>query len=403
LIEHNQFEEKRSEPPAKDRRLLILWFLSFFQFAAVGIYFTFLNVYYHEAGLTGTQIGLVAMSSGLVAVGASILWGNLSDRIGSSRVLLTFGAVGALVVAQFIPLVNTFWAFLLLACAVSFMFTSPMTLVDSTILSILGDRREDYGRYRLGGTIGFIITGFVSGFLFERFGLTLMFSVFGLILAALALTALQLPKIKLQRESPKREDISKLVRRPDWLLFSISIFLLWITTNAAIMFLPVVLSSMGAAQSLIGVAATVGALVEIPFMLFSGAFLRRFGPKRLLIVAMGMLTFRYFLLAWMPVPAWAIAINVINGPAWVFLWNSSVTHANKMAGPSMAGTAQGLLISTTGLAAVVSSLLSGWLLDRLGPSGLFIVMAFIAIAAMLIFAVGSLRQRTSMTREGISG
>jgi MFS family permease len=80
-----------------------------------------------------------------------------------------------------------------------------------------------------------------------------------------------------------------------------------------------------------------------------------------------------------------------------------VTHANKMAGPSMAGTAQGLLISTTGLAAVVSSLLSGWLLDRLGPSGLFIVMALIAIAAMLIFAVGSLRQRISMTREGISG
>jgi MFS transporter, PPP family, 3-phenylpropionic acid transporter len=386
--------------PAKSKRMVVLWLLSFFQFACVGVYFTFINVYYHEAGLTGTQIGLIIMSAGLVAVVASVFWGNLSDRIGSSRQLLAIGGVGALIAAQFIPLVDTFIGFLLLACVVSFMFTSPMTLVDSTILSLLGDRREDYGRYRLGGTIGFIITGFASGFLFERFGLTLMFPVYGFILLSLAFTALQLPKVKLQRERPKREEIAKMVGRSDWRLFIGSIFLIWITTNAAIMFLPVVMSSMGAAQSLIGIAATVGAFIEIPFMLYSGAFLRRFGPQRLLIVAMGLMIVRYFLLAWMPVPAWAVAINLINGPAWVFLWNSSVTYANRMAGPSLAGTAQGLLVSTTGLAAVASSLLSGWLLDYLGPSGLFIVMAFITITALILFTAGTLRQRTMMVREG---
>jgi MFS transporter, PPP family, 3-phenylpropionic acid transporter len=386
--------------PAKSQRMFVLWLLSFFQFASVGVYFTFINVYYHEAGLTGTQIGLIIMSGGLVAVVASVFWGNLSDRIGSSRQLLAIGGIGALIAAQFIPLVDTFIAFLLLACAVSFMFTSPMTLVDSTILSLLGDRREDYGRYRLGGTIGFIITGFASGFLFERFGLTLMFPVYGFILVSLAFTALQLPKVKLRRERPKREEIAKMVSRSDWRLFIACIFLIWIATNAAIMFLPVVMSSMGAAQSLIGVAATVGAFIEIPFMLYSGAFLRRFGPQRLLIVAMGLMIVRYFLLAWMRVPAWAVAINLINGPTWVFLWNSSVTYANRMAGPSLAGTAQGLLVSTTGLAGVASSLLSGWLLDHLGPSGLFIVMALITIIALVLFTAGTSRQRAILVGEG---
>jgi MFS transporter, PPP family, 3-phenylpropionic acid transporter len=397
LIDQSPEDVKR---PAQSKRMVVLWLLSFFQFACVGVYFTFINVYYHEAGMTGTQIGLIIMSAGLVGVVASVFWGNLSDRIGSSRQLLVIGGIGALIAAQFIPLVDTFIGFLLLACVVSFMFTSPMTLVDSTILSLLGDRREDYGRYRLGGTIGFIITGFASGFLFERFGLSLMFPVYGFILLSLAFTALQLPKVKLQRERPKREEIAKMVGRSDWRLFIGSIFLIWVTTNAAIMFLPVVMSSMGAAQSLIGIAATVGAFIEIPFMLYSGAFLRRFGPQRLLIVAMGLMIVRYFLLAWMPVPAWAVAINLINGPAWVFLWNSSVTYANRMAGPSLAGTAQGLLVSTTGLAAVASSLLSGWLLDYLGPSGLFIVMAFITITALILFTAGTSRQRTMMVREG---
>jgi MFS transporter, PPP family, 3-phenylpropionic acid transporter len=399
LIGKKKLESVNQGALPKGKRLIVLWLLSFFQFAAVGVYFTYLNVYYHQAGLSGTQIGLINMSTGLVAVGASIMWGSLSDRIGNSRFLLVFGSIGALITAQFIPLVSTFWPFLLLGCVASLMFTSPMTLIDSTTLSLLGDRREDYGRYRLGGTVGFIIAGLSAGFLFERLGVSLMFPIYGFILGALAVTALMLPKVRIQRKSPRREDISRLVRHPEWILFSASIFLLWITNHSAIMFLPVVMSSMGATQSLIGVSATIGAFVEIPFMIYSGFFLRSYGPRRLLTIAMGLIVFRLFLLGWMPVPAWAVAINLINGPAWVFLWNSSVMYANRMGGPALAGTAQGLLISTTGLAAVVSSFLSGWLFDELGPNSLFIVMAFIAIGGLILFTVGTLHQRTAEVRE----
>jgi MFS transporter, PPP family, 3-phenylpropionic acid transporter len=399
LAEQKQTQLNHASTHEKGKRLQVLWFLSFFQFAAVGVYFTYLNVFYHEAGLSGTQIGLISMSAGLVAVFSSVLWGNLSDRLGNSRLLLAVGAFGALIVAQAIPRVDSFWLYLLLSCAVALMFTSPMTLIDSTTLSMLGERKEEYGRYRLGGTIGFIATGFSAGFLFERLGLQLMFPIYGFIMGALAVTALLLPKVRIQREKPKRAEIVKMIRNKEWILFTASIFLLWITTNSAIMFLPVVMSAMGAAQSLIGVAATVGAFVEIPFMIFSGLFLRRYGPKRLLIVAMGIVMFRLFLLSWMPVPAWAIAINVLNGPAWVFLWNSSVMYANRIGGPSLAGTAQGLLISTTGLAGVVSSLISGWLLDQLGSNGLFLVMAMIAATSMVVFTIGTLRYRNSV-QEG---
>jgi MFS transporter, PPP family, 3-phenylpropionic acid transporter len=393
LSEHKQVEVNHTNIHPEGKRLRVLWFLSFFQFAAVGVYFTYLNVFYHKTGLTGTQIGLINMSAGLVAVFASVLWGNISDRLGNSRILLVLGAFGALLFAQAIPHVDSFWLFLVLSCGVALMFTSPMTLIDSTTLSMLGERKEEYGRYRLGGTIGFVVTGLSAGFLFERLGLLLMFPIYGFIMAALALTALLLPKVRIQREKPKRAEIMKMIRNKEWILFTASIFLLWITTNSAIMFLPVVMSSMGAGQSLIGVAATIGAFVEIPFMMFSGLFLRRYGPKRLLFAAMGIVIFRLLLLSWMPVPAWAIAINVLNGPAWVFLWNSSVMYANRIGGPSLAGTAQGLLISTTGLAAVVSSLISGWLLDQLGSSGLFLVMAMIAATSMVVFTMGTLRRR----------
>jgi hypothetical protein len=52
-------------------------------------------------------------------------------------------------------------------------------------------------------------------------------------------------------------------------------------------------------------------------------------------------------------------------------------------------TAQGLLNSTTSLAGVVSSLLTGWLFDWLSPNGLYSVMAGCCLAALVIFGAGS--------------
>jgi PPP family 3-phenylpropionic acid transporter len=152
----------------------------------------------------------------------------------------------------------------------------------------------------------------------------------------------------------------------------------------------VVLDSMGADKGLIGIASTMGAIVEIPFMMFSPFLLRRFGAARLLLVAFSLNVVRYSLLAWMPSPGWAVPINIINGPAFVLFWNGAITLANKMAPPGMAGTAQGLLSSTMSLAGVAGALLTGVLFDRLGPHGLFTVMAVIVAVALILFGLGNL-------------
>jgi len=375
----------------KPPRMWALWMLFFFQYAAIGIYYTFLNVYFRTAGLSGTQIGLLNMIAALVGVGGAMGWGYLGDRTGKPRLLISFGAAGALLAAQFIPYVNGFWSFLLFGCLGSLMNSAPSALVDSTALVLLGSRREDYGRYRLGGSFGYILTALASGFIFERLGLRVMFPAYGVVMSGFAFIALWLPPVTVHMGSRGSKEFGQMIRQPAWLLFMVCMFLCWIASSASISFLSVSLNAMGASQSLIGIVSTIPAVAEIPFMFFSGSFLRRFGPVRLMIVAMGMMVVRYFLLGWMPMPEWAIAINVINGPAFVFFWNSAITHANKMAPAGMAGTAQGLLASTANLAGVVSALLSGWLFDVLGPNGIFLVMACLVLTALILFSTGNLR------------
>ena len=382
-----------SETPSiespRRKRMWVLWLLFFFQFAAVGVYFTYLNIYFRQAGLSGTQIGLLNMTTALVGVASVSGWGYLSDLTGKNRLLIAIGAAGALVAAQFIPLVHTFAGFLVLGCLGSLMGSAPMTLVDSTTLALLGEKREDYGRFRLGGSIGYVLTALTAGFVFDRTGLQLIFPAYGVIMTMFVVVALLLPDATAQPRERSKAEIGQLVRRPVWIIFTISVFLAWIANYATIMFLGVTLQTMGASKSLIGVAITIGAIVEAPLMVYSGPLLRRFGPVRLLLTGFLLMAIRNFLLGWMPSPGWAVAINLLNGPAYVFYWNSAVTYLNKMATTSTTGTAQGLFNSTISLAGVVSSLLTGYLFDLLGPNGLYTVMAFCCLAALVLFRVGT--------------
>jgi PPP family 3-phenylpropionic acid transporter len=148
------------------RRPWVLWFMFFFQFAAIGAYFVYLNVWLHQAGLSGTEIGTINMTTALVGLVSVSLWGYLSDLTGKNRLLIAAGAAGALLAAQFIPLAHTFAGFLVLGCIGSAMGNGPGTLIDSSTLALLGDRREDYGRYRLGGSFGYILTSLSAGFIY---------------------------------------------------------------------------------------------------------------------------------------------------------------------------------------------------------------------------------------------
>jgi PPP family 3-phenylpropionic acid transporter len=236
------------------------------------------------------------------------------------------------------------------------------------------------------------------GFLFDRTGLGLMFPIYGVLMVFFIVSALLLPNLAVHREARDLGAVRVMIRQPAWILFTVVVFLVWIASNAAITFMSVVLQSMGMKSGLIGVAVTVGAVVEMPFMIFSGALLRRFGPVKLLLVSMTLSVVRFSLLGLMKAPEWAVAINLLNGPAYVLFWTSAVNLANRLAPQGLTATAQGLLNSTTSTAGVVSALLAGWLFDRL-HNGLFEVMAVFCLVALISFVVGNLHRKPAPAPE----
>ena len=377
------------------RHLRVVWFLFFFQFAGVGVFLTFINVFLHNAGLSGTQIGMIGTLAALSGMVSATLWGYLSDRTGRTRLILIFGTLVAAFFAQLYPTAVDFGGFVLFACLFSFFNSAGATLVDSLTLSLLGDRREDYGRYRLGGTFGYILSTSLSGLYYERVGLQALFPTFAVTCLGFIIAALFLPSRPVKRQvqsSISANSILTMMRQPAWMILVTMVFLLWMSSSGANGFISIAIKNMGGSDALVGLTFTAPAIAELPFMAYSAYFIRRFGPARLLWVATAGYILRFILYSLIPGPGWAPFINAYAGPIYVLYWNSTINIANRMAPPGLAATAQGLIVSATSLASVVGALLSGWLFDQLGASGLFLCMSGACFLAFAIYTTGQLKK-----------
>ncbi|HCE17566.1 MAG TPA: hypothetical protein DEQ80_06880 [Anaerolinea thermolimosa] len=377
------------------RHLATIRLLFFLIYAGIGVNFTFINVFYASKGLTGTQIGLIAMVAALVGMVGAALWGYLADRTGQARLIMAGGAIGTGILALLYPLVTNFYQYLPLAGLFALGNSAMFTLIDSTTLTILGDQREEYGRYRLGGSFGYILTTFSAGFIYEKFGLVWMFPAYTVVMLAFTLSVLRLPVLSVPQTTHEKGGLKAMVRQPVWIIFTLCVFLVWTAASGSINFLGVAIKTMGGSDSLIGVAATMAAVAEIPFMFFSGMIMRRLGQEKMFWISLLGFTARIGLYGLMPAPQWAIGINLLNGPSYVFFWNSAVNYANTIAPDAHKATAQGFFQATTNLASVASAILAGWMFDSLGPSGLFQVLALACLAAFIIFGISRYTRKPS--------
>lgn len=380
----------------RQRDSVYLKSLYFTIWAAIGAFWPFIYVYYRsDIGLSGTQVGLIVMASAATGTLSAPLWGMLNDRLGRTRLLLTIQALCLAAVCLAVGQLRAF-AGILIAMGLFSIFSSPiMPLLDSTTLGLLGERRDLYGVYRAWGTIGFVLASALAGFLVEQIGLGLIFPAYAGGVLIFWLLARRLPDRRGSRGGTLRlTEVRAMIRQRVWLIFAASVFILWFSVMGAFAFLGIVIVEMGGAQRLIGLAATIAALTEIPTFQYSARLLRRFRPPQLLTVAIGVYAFRLLLYAFMPSPNWALGLALLQGASYGIFLISAVAYANELAPAALKSTAQGLLVSVMSLANLGAGLAGGWLLDHVGPRGLFLAMMFTCLLGLGVFVWGWRRSRS---------
>jgi PPP family 3-phenylpropionic acid transporter len=157
------------------------------------------------------------------------------------------------------------------------------------------------------------------------------------------------------------------------------------------------MKELDAGESAMGLALTIGTIVEIPVLFFANRFIRRFGAYVLLMFSIAMTGLRFLLLAVAPNPVFVLFVQLLNGLNYPLLNVAGVTYADEHAPQGFRATAQGLFnVSTGGIGSAIGGFAGGLLFESVGARGMYLVLCILMVL-VLVF-VGLVRRTLALER-----
>jgi len=374
-----------SEDPINRFRLFAFNFLLFAGFALAS---PFLVLYFQGLGFSGTEIGLLAGIAPLVTFCGAPFWTGLADATRRHRLILTVCMIVGIGGYILYPFLRVFAAVFLVSIILNFFFAPVSSFADNATMFMLADKKEFYGRIRLGGTIGYAIAAPLAGLLVGRFGLRAGFwSAAAVYFVGLLLSRgfIHAPS---KNSPPAMRGIRLLIANPRWILFLFAALAGGLAMAGANNYFFPYMKGLGAPTSLMGIALSIGTITEIPILFFGHHLLRRLRPHGLFMVSMGVTSLRLLLFAASTTPGMAVAVQLLNGFTFPMMWLAGVAYANRNAPAGMTATAQGLFSAMVfGVGSAIGGFLGGPLLAGLGGRGLYLVFGLIVLTVTAVVAL----------------
>lgn len=344
--------------------------LSASYFAHIGFFNPYLPLWLKHLGLPVTVISLLLATQSVTRVFAPYAWGALSDRTGERVRLLRLSAAVALVAS-----LGLWWSggpwWIGLVLLVMFTHTSSMmSLTEAAMAQLVAGDWGRYGRVRLWGSVGFMVTVFLAGAWFEGFGMGHFPGWTVLSLSLVLACTCWLPDV---REAPvharhARERMGPVLREPAVRWFFASL-LFHITAHFAIYgFISLYLDALGYSKAMIGTLWAVSILVEIVWFFGQGRWIARASMARWL-VACGMATVVRMLL--LSVAAdWLVALfvaQVLHALSFAAHHTASIAVVSRHFTGRLRGRGQALFtVIGYGLGGVTGVLAGGQVVARFG-------------------------------------
>lgn len=344
----------------------------FFYYAAMASLMPFLILYYEQLGLSGRQIGLLAGLQPFVMLVGAPLWSGFADATRLHRGLLLFAISTSLGLALLIGQASSFFWLIVVVSTFALVVAPIMPLVDNSVLDALGERREQYGKQRLWGAVGWGVAAPIVGLLTQQLGISWAFYAYVTFMFGSLLSAVRFPISRTKAHGDFWQGIRLLIKNRSWLLFLLASFTggvgLAISTN----FLFLYMQELGASRTVMGLALTVATISELPVLFFSAYLLGRFGTKGLLSLALLAGAVRLIAYSVTSLPAFVLVIQLLHGAAFSMLWVAGVSYAKAASPAGMGTTAQGIFTGVLmGLGGAAGALIGGVLYDLFGPFNMF--------------------------------
>jgi MFS transporter, PPP family, 3-phenylpropionic acid transporter len=387
-----------------------------FYFASGAFFSPFLVLYFSELGLDGRRIGVLRGIAPLITVVAAPLWSALADATRRHKLIRMGAIVGSWLAVLILSATRMYGALIAVVAAYAIFGAPIIPLVDNAVIALLGKEKSRYGQQRLWGAIGWGVAGLAAGVLIERYGLSMAFVGYLVLMACTGLTALAIPSVDRRHPDSGRisgqgtdlpsaqptfvSDVRRLLLDRRWGIFLLVMLIGGLFHSTEMSYLMLYMDALGGSKTLMGIALMVGTVSEVPVWALSPYFLKRWGSRGLLAIALfaGVIqSLAYSLLT----SAWgAVPLQLMHGLSFSAMWAAGVSYAADMAPEGTEATAQGMLGATLGLSSAIGALGGGLLYELQGGALVFRVTVLTSLTALILLWVGE-RRRSRLT-AGVS-
>ena len=374
---------------------------NFLLFAGIASVVPFGVLYYQGLGFTGTQIGLLTGIAPLITFFSAPLWTGLADATRRHRLMMSLAILAGVITILVFPLLNAFVSVLLIAILLNTFIAPVPSFADSATMFMLADEKEMYGRIRLGGTIGYGLAASIAGVLVQNYGLKFAFWGCAALFLLGFIVSQKLVYSQLKADDPAGGSVRTLLANPRWPLFLTVAFAGGSALAALNNYFFPYMKELGANESTMGLALTIGTISEIPVLFFGNRLIKRLKSYGLLMLTMVVTGIRLLLFAASGTPSLVLFIQLLNGLTFPAMWVAGVSYADENAPAGMSTTAQGLFgAMVLGFGTAVGGFIGGPLLESMGGRGLYLVFGVAVLATVAIVTLIQRRlpaeQKTSL-------
>ena len=362
--------------------------LYFTYFSLLGVMVPYLGLYLDDRNFNLLEISQLLSLLMITKVLAPFVWGSLSDRYSNNVFLVRLGSFLTLLCYIGFFLVDSFWGFALVIILFSFFWNAVLPQIEVVTLYNLGIREDLYGRIRLWGSVGFIISVVGFGVFFNSLGIAYFPFVLLFVISLIFLSSLfhfDEPK-RAKKEGQGFDKFLAYLLLPDVRNFFVVCFLLQVSHGAYYTYFSIYLESLGYTTAEIGGLWSLGVIAEVVLFIYMHRWMANHTIKLIMVVSLLLTSLRWLVSAWC---ADNMVLIVIAQCLHAFSFGAMHASAIKFVHQTFTVTYQGraqALYSSLGFGAggAVGAYASGVLVTYSGYNDLFVVSALVSFVAIFL-------------------
>jgi PPP family 3-phenylpropionic acid transporter len=271
-----------------------------FYFAVLGALVPYWGLYLQSIGFSPADIGSLMALLMVSRIVAPNLWAWIADRRDTRMAVVRVSALLAAVTFAGVFFGQRFWWLALVMLVFSFFWNASLPLLEVFVMNHTVGRPGAYGRVRLWGSIGFILSVVALGPVIDAHGAWWVLPALALLLAGMWMTSLLLPESEMRGSAPSPAPFLKIILRPEIVAFLLACLLMQVSHGPYYTFYSILLDSHGYTKTAIGLLWALAVLCEIGVFLAMPRLLARYDVRTVLLASFGLASARWLLIGFFP-------------------------------------------------------------------------------------------------------